>query len=146
MNKKKIYAAYGSNMNILQMRNRCPAAEKICTGILKDYQLEFRGGGVATIIPEKGSEVPIVLWYITRGCEKLLDIYEGFPRLYVKDNIQVESEIGSVTAMAYVMANDYSKFISKPGLSYYNIIKEGYLQNHIDLDPLENALKGYKCL
>ena len=44
MNKKKIYAAYGSNMNIFQMKNRCPAAEKICTGIPKDYQLEFRSG------------------------------------------------------------------------------------------------------
>ncbi len=49
---KKLYVAYGSNMNILQMRHRCPAAEKICTEILKDYQLEFRGVGVATIIPE----------------------------------------------------------------------------------------------
>lgn len=142
MKKKKIYAAYGSNMNILQMENRCPAAEKICTGTLKDYRLDFRGGGVATIIPKSGAEVPIVLWEITRGCEKVLDVYEGFPRLYVKKNIKVETEYGNMAAMAYVMEDSFSRLISKPSMGYYNIIKEGYEQNHIDIEPLKVALGG----
>lgn len=139
MGKKKLYAAYGSNMNILQMGSRCPVAERICTGILKDYRLEFRGGGVATITPEKGSEVPIVLWNITQGCEKILDIYEGYPRLYVKDNVQIESEIGSVSAMIYIMESSYSKLITRPSKGYFDIIKEGYLNNKIDLLPLNEA-------
>jgi hypothetical protein len=141
MNKKKIYVAYGSNMNIIQMGKRCPAAEKMCTGILIDYQLEFRGGGVATIIPKKGSEVPVVIWNITQGCEKVLDIYEGFPRLYIKDNVQVESELGLIAGMAYVMADNYSRYVSRPNSGYYTIIKEGYEQNNISIKPLEEALK-----
>lgn len=140
MNKKKVYAAYGSNMNILQMENRCPAAERICTGILKDYQLEFRGGGVATIIPEKGAEVPVVLWNITKGCEKVLDIYEGYPRLYIKKEIPIIVNGKKYTAMAYVMAEEHSKRVFPPFSEYFNVIKDGYIENKIDLEPLNKAL------
>lgn len=140
MIKKKLYAAYGSNMNLLQMQKRCPEAEKLCVGVLKDYQLEFRGGGVATIIPEKGSEVPIVLWNITQGCEKVLDIYEGYPRLYIKKEIPVIANGMKYTAMAYVMTGEYAKRVLPPSREYHNAIEDGYVDNQIDLGPLNKAL------
>lgn len=127
-------------MNILQMEMRCAAVEKVCTGVLKDYQLAFRHGGVATVIPVVGSEVPVVLWNIT-NCESRLDVYEGYPRVYIKGNLQIETGNGIVTAMAYIMAENYSKLISRPSKEYSNIIKDGYTQNGIDLNPLEAALK-----
>lgn len=139
MNNKKLYAAYGSNMNLLQMKKRCPAAEKICTDILKDYRLEFRGVGVATIIPEKGAEVPVVLWSITRGCEKVLDIYEGYPRLYIKKEISVHVNNTKNDAMAYVMTEEYAKKRYPPKNEYFETIKDGYADNEIDLEPLKKA-------
>ena len=40
----KLYIAYGSNMNIEQMKHRCPTA-KVVTGIyLEGYRLRFMGG------------------------------------------------------------------------------------------------------
>ena len=141
MNKKKIYAAYGSNMNISQMEKRCPAAAKICVGTLKGYQLEFRGGGVATIIPKHGSEVPIVLWNITRVCEKVLDIYEGYPRLYIKKEISINVNDTKYNAMAYIMTEEYAKRKSSPSSEYLKAIRDSYRDNEIDSELLNKALE-----
>lgn len=140
MNQKKLYAAYGSNMNISQMKKRCPAAERICIGTLKDYQLEFRGGGVATIIPEPGSEVPIVLWNITQKCEKVLDIYEGYPRVYIKKEISVHVNDTKYNAIAYIMTDEFTKRKFALCSEYFKAIKDGYVCNKIDLGPLNKAL------
>ncbi|HCT64803.1 MAG TPA: gamma-glutamylcyclotransferase [Lachnospiraceae bacterium] len=139
--KTKIYAAYGSNMNIEQMRVRCPDAKVIGTGTLKDYKLTFRGTtrGVANIEKKSGSNVPIVLWEITPKCEKALDIYEGYPRLYVKQDIDVVSEKGIIKAMAYVMTPKYTKMAAQPAKYYFSVIADGYFDNGIDLKPLETA-------
>ena len=63
MKKEMIYIAYGSNMNIEQMKRRCPKAIPIGKGILKDYKLVFKG--VADVIKSPGDEVPIAIWKIT---------------------------------------------------------------------------------
>ncbi len=58
----KLYIAYGSNLNLSQMKHRCPTARVIGTSELKDYELVFRGSGhnaVATVEPCKGSTVPV---------------------------------------------------------------------------------------
>ena len=55
----RYYFAYGSNMNLEQMKYRCPAAEVVENVRLENYRLAFRGrapgNGVATVLPEKGS-------------------------------------------------------------------------------------------
>ena len=79
----KKYIAYGSNMNIEQMSRRCPNAKPIGKTVLKNYKLVFKG--VADIEKSESEEVPIVVWEITKECEKALDIYEGYPRLYRKE-------------------------------------------------------------
>ena len=38
----KYYFAYGSNLNLEQMKTRCENAIKVGKGILPDYELEFR--------------------------------------------------------------------------------------------------------
>ena len=40
---KRYYIAYGSNLNVRQMRMRCPSARIIGTANLKDYELLFKG-------------------------------------------------------------------------------------------------------
>lgn len=50
---RKIYGAYGSNINLRQMAYRCPNAKVIGQGILNDYELTFRRGGYANIEPKK---------------------------------------------------------------------------------------------
>ena len=41
--KEKLYLAYGSNLNIVQMIIRCPDAKFYGTAEIKDYELLFKG-------------------------------------------------------------------------------------------------------
>ena len=68
MNTKcRLYIAYGSNLNLEQMKHRCPTAEVVGTAELKNWRLWFRGGNhsaVATIERERGFKVPVLIWRI----------------------------------------------------------------------------------
>ncbi len=142
----KLYAAYGSNTNRKQMQKRCPKAKVIGKGVLNKYRLTFRGpkNGVANIEEGNGGSVPVVMWRITEACEKALDVYEGFPRLYLKKDIEVETPEGTVSAMVYIMAGEYEKMPAKPHEYYLNIIAEGYEEHGLARDILKKAYE--ECL
>lgn len=75
---KRYYIAYGSNLNIYQMRFRCPNARIIGTAVVPDYELLFKGsktGSYLTIEPKKGSSVPVAVWETTAEDEAALDRY-----------------------------------------------------------------------
>ncbi|WP_346914213.1 gamma-glutamylcyclotransferase family protein [Clostridium sp.] len=142
----RLYGAYGSNMNLEQMSHRCPKAKIVGTGTLEGYKLTFRGRykGVANIEPCKGREVPIVLWEITEDCEVALDLYEGYPNLYIKEEVEVKVKGKPKTVMVYIMVKQYTHMIAAPIEYYFNVISRGYSDNDIDLKPLQIAYS--ECL
>ena len=108
---ERLYFAYGSNINLEQMADRCPAAEVVGTAVLDGYELLFRGNrsgyGVATIEPQPGKQVHGLLWKLTPECEQSLDFYEGYPRLYGKEDITVCTADGKeLVVMAYIMTGE----------------------------------------
>lgn len=140
--KETLYLAYGSNMNQTQMAFRCPTARVVGTGELKGYELLFRGmreGAVATVEPKEGGTVPVLLWKIRQADEKALDRYEGYPRLYGKEMLQVEVNGKAMSAMGYVMSPGYEFGI--PSVGYAETIREGYEQCGLDTKPLEDAIQ-----
>ena len=142
---EKLYFAYGSNINLDQMERRCPNAEVVCPVTLNGYRLLFRGGfpnnGVATIAPDPTKQVKGLLWKLTPECEQSLDHYEGFPRLYGKEDVTVMDKAGNAyTVMAYIMTRDFDLQPSYPSISYYTGIAEGCKQNGIPLKGLRDAL------
>ena len=139
----KIYAAYGSNMNLEQMKKRCPRAKVIGNGELLGYKFTFRGrgAGVANVERSNLKRVPIVLWEITKKCEWALDRYEGFPTLYTKEAVTIATVNGDQTAMLYVMAKQYEGMPAMPNENYFEVIRQGYLDNEINTAPLMEALK-----
>ena len=72
MNEKKYYIAYGSNLSVEQMAQRCPDARIVGQAVLEDWELAFHG--CATILPNKGKNTPVLVWEISAGDEKNLDI------------------------------------------------------------------------
>lgn len=139
----KIYAAYGSNMNIQQMKMRCPKAKLLGTGTIEGYRLIFRGSGrgVANIEELSGRTLPIVLWEITSRCEESLDIYEGYPRLYVKKDVEVVNSKGEkIQAFVYIMAEEYTDSPALPSVSYLHSIWQGYTENKLDTDVLRKSI------
>jgi gamma-glutamylcyclotransferase (GGCT)/AIG2-like uncharacterized protein YtfP len=138
----KIYAAYGSNMNLVQMKKRCPKAKVIGKGELNGYKLTFRGrnAGVANVEQCETASVPIVLWSITKECEKALDRYEGYPTLYKKEWVTIATTNGPQKAMIYVMAKQFESIPALPSEHYFEIIRNGYQDNNLDTTPLAEAL------
>lgn len=129
-----IYLAYGSNLHIQQMQQRCPTARALGTSILNGYRLVFND--VATVVPDPDRCVPVLLWDIQPCDEKALDYYEGYPRLYRKETVPVELNGKTVDAMVYIMNREG---IRPPRPYYYNVIREGYEMNGLDIAVLEQA-------
>lgn len=134
--QKRLYIAYGSNLNLPQMEQRCQTATVAGKSEIKGYELLFRG--VATVEPKEGGNVPVLLWNIEPRDEAALDRYEGWPHLYRKEMMEVELEGEMVSAMVYVMNN--GRYFGMPSQHYYDVIKEGYITAGFDTDVLEKAL------
>ena len=145
MNKKKYYIAYGSNLNIRQMRFRCPGAKPIGISAIPDYELLFKGsktGAYRTIEPKDGGLVPVAVWEVTADDEKHLDIYEGYPNFYYKKEVRLPVKLASgktkkLTAFVYIMHEERSLGI--PSLAYIRTCKEGYRNFGFDLKYLDRA-------
>lgn len=140
---KRLYVAYGSNLNIQQMKNRCPTAKLYGTGTLEGYELQFKGyptSAFATIAPKAGSSVPVAVWDIQPRDEKSLDRYEGYPSHYFKEDVTVNLGNEEVSAMVYIM-NQKMRF-GLPSTGYYNTVLTGYNDCGLDTTALETALKN----
>ena len=139
MSKK--YIAYGSNMDLEQMKYRCPNAKLIGTGNLIGWRLMFKGsqtGAYATIERDEKCTVPILLWDISKADEKRLDFYEGFPTFYYKKNVQV-ADSTITKGMAYIMHEE--RKLGVPTMYYYDVLYRAYLKFGFDLKILENAYR-----
>ena len=58
MTDKRYYIAYGSNLNVQQMRWRCPGARIIGTSELQDYRLLFKGSKTGSYRAGEGMHGP----------------------------------------------------------------------------------------
>lgn len=140
--KRTIYLAYGSNLNLKQMAERCPTAKVLGSAKLTGYRLWFRGGGgsaVATVEKEKGGSVPVLLWQITPRDEAALDWYEGYPRLYRKETVRVRFNGKWIETMVYIM-NEGRSF-GAPSQYYCDVIREGYVDAGFDISILDKAAR-----
>lgn len=138
----KLYLAYGSNLNLEQMAFRCPYAVPLGTAVLEDYRLLFRGGkgsAVATVEPEAGRGVPVLLWEITPRDEQALDVYEGWPRLYRKETVTVLLDGKPFSAMAYMMNGGYG--LGAPSKRYLDTIRQGYFDAGFEDMALNEAVR-----
>ena len=142
MENTTLYIAYGSNLNLEQMADRCPTAKVAGASKLTGYQLRFRGGrhgAVATVEKKRGGSVPILVWEITPADEAALDRYEGWPHLYRKETVQVRLNGKSVSAMIYIM--NEGRPLGAPSPYYYNVIAEGYRSAGFDINFLKQAVR-----
>ena len=139
--KKRLYTAYGSNLNLDQMAMRCPTAQLVGTGVIQDYELQFKGrpqGAFATIAPKKGAMVPVAVWELQQQDEQALDWYEGYPSHYFKQDIPVQIDGIVITTMAYIM--DLKQGFGAPSLQYYQTVQKGYKDCGYDLEILDHAV------
>ena len=144
--KRSIYLAYGSNLNIKQMTDRCPDAIKIGVGTIENYKLNFRGTrrgtGVANIERCRGMQVPVGVWAISKNDELSLDMYEGYPYLYMKDYLRFTFDDKDYIGLVYIMRPGHPEML--PSIIYENTIREGYKDFGIQAKPLNKAISNVR--
>ena len=133
-----LYFAYGSNLHKEQMKRRCSDSISVSRATLPDYELVFRG--VADVVPAGGEKVVGALYKISVKDLVVLDRYEGFPNLYIKEIVTVETEVGPVEAFIYVMNPHKNRWVMSPNYYYARSIEEGYQHWGLDLDKLYQAI------
>ena len=123
-----LYAAYGSNLDPSQMRNRCPHSPFAGTGWLPDWRLTFGGeelgweGALTTIVEEPGSQVFVALYDITTADQIALDKWESADTgLYRTSKLRVSTLEGDEVAWTYVL-NTYEGGL--PSARYLGLIAE----------------------
>lgn len=138
-----LYFAYGSNLHLGQMAHRCPGASVLSAGSIPGYRLVFResrpGSSYASIEPAEGFSVPVVAWLLTTADERSLDRYEGFPVLYSKKTLRMNSPLGSLEGMAYIMNPPYAA--ARPSQGYLATIRTGYFLSSLPTAPLDAAIR-----
>jgi len=153
---KKYYIAYGSNLNIEQMKYRCPDAKIVGTSVIKDYRLMFKGsltGSYLTIEKEEGCEVPVGVWLVSDNDEKKLDRYEGYPNFYYKADMELDikgiktGRIYHKNCFIYIMHEE--RVLGVPINYYFNVCHQGYREFGFNveclLDALEYSVEGQGC-
>ena len=147
--KKRYYIAYGSNLNIRQMRMRCPSARIIGTSEIPDYELLFKGsrtGSYLTIEPKAGSRVPVAAWEVSTEDELALDRYEGFPTFYYKKEMILpikgirSGKVRQRNTFVYIMHED--RPYGLPDRFYTSTCLEGYKSFGFDSRYLDDAIKN----
>ena len=105
-----LYAAYGSNMDPLQMLLRAPHSPGRGTGWLQGWRLTFGGedlswdGAMAMVVEDPDSAVFVVLYDMADTDERTLDSWEGADLgLYSKIRLRVQTLEGDVLAWLYAL-------------------------------------------
>ena len=144
---KRYYIAYGSNLNIGQMRYRCPGAKVTGISEIPDFKLLFKGsktGSYLTIEPKKGAKVPVAVWEVTADDELSLDRYEGYPNFYYKTEVEIpvigisDRKVRKLKAFIYIMHEE--REIGIPSQRYVDVCLDGYESFGFDENHLYDAL------
>ena len=123
------YFAYASNLNMDQMKERCPKSKPMFTATLYNYRIVFTGwsrkwrGATATIRPFRGEKIRGGIYDVDEKCLQRLDKYEG--NIYQRINITGNNEDNEpVEAVTYI--NNSQATESKPSRDYLAVIRRGY--------------------
>jgi hypothetical protein len=105
-----LYAAYGSNLDPGQMRERCPHSPSRGTGWLEGWRLTFGGedlgweGSLATVVEDPWSRVFVLLYDVPTQDEAALDEIEfATTGLYNKIRVRAQTLDGTQLAWLYVL-------------------------------------------
>lgn len=136
---KIMYFAYGSNMCIRQMNDRCPNNSKIGIGQLSGYRWIISTRGYANVVKSSNDDVWGVIYEISIQDEAKLDGYEGVStKCYLKENLDILIDRRIKNCLTYV---DPITEIGIPSYTYSNTINEGILDSKLPEEYVEKYLR-----
>ena len=119
------YFAYGTNLNKKIFLKKFKNVKLVKKYTLENFKIVFR---TKYIYPDlqrkKNSRVQGLIYKINKNIENKLDIYEEYPRLYIKKYFRYKNK----KIMFYYMKKKTSPI--KPRGYYFKVMKDGYRQNN----------------
>lgn len=128
----EMYFAYGSNLDVNQVKTRCGGdnVRKVTIGYLPNHRLAFTqyyadwGGGVADVVMSPGDSVWGIIYELSNNALELLDAYEGYPHDYTRSKHTIITPEGRVYgAWVYLVERKDGEFIP-PSSRYLDVIKQ----------------------
>ena len=105
-----LYAAYGSNLDVDQMHERCPHSPSRGSGWLVGWRLTFGGedlgweGALATVVEDPAAQVFVMVYDVPSQDEDALDRWESASTgLYRKIRVRVQTLQGEELCWLYVL-------------------------------------------
>ena len=127
------YFAYGSNLDLSQMKRRCSESRLISKGSLSGHSLTFNrfsngwGGGVADVIQDQDSKVWGLVFEISDSDLERLDRYEGYHKdqtsMYERWKAVIDTPNGQISDVWVYTVVEKQNFV-QPTLEYLQIIKD----------------------
>lgn len=147
-----LYFAYGSNMDLSQLTERCPSATFRHMAVVRGYRLGFtrlsqkRQGGVADLVPDRTGEVWGGVFEVSEADVIRLDRSEGvylkppaYQRITVKALCPSDNEW--LSAFSYEVVAKAAEEI-RPNASYMTVIVGGAVRWNLPqqyIDKLKNV-------
>lgn len=138
--------AYGSNLSLAQMRQRCPRARLVCAAALFGYAVEFVGysrrwaGAVANVRPQHYAHVEGLVFALCPADLRALDLCEGHPVVYERRQLVLRSESGaSIAAEVYLHNNPTQRH--QPSREYLGQIARNYKRQGFASEALYHAVR-----
>ena len=136
---KIMYFAYGSNLCIRQMNDRCPNNSKIGMGKLKGHRWIITKRGYANVVKSSDEDVWGIIYEISMSDEDKLDVYEGVSKkCYVKENLDILMDGKIQNCLTYV---DPTTEEGVPTSTYANTIDEGLCDSKLPEEYVEKHLR-----
>lgn len=120
-----------------------PGLEELVRELERDYarwEQVYMAGSKDPFWPD-GVNANLCRNHILCGKKRIraLDLYEGYPHLYRKENLSVTMDGGERDIMAYVMTGEREYGV--PARSYYETIARGYADAGFDIGVLNEAVQ-----
>lgn len=139
------YFAYGSNMNLGQMKNRCPSARFLHCTMLRGYKFVYdgcssrRGGAVANVVKSENGIVYGALFEVDETCIKKLDRHEGYPTCYQREVVEVlDDKNNAFKAIIYLRETQQE---GQPSDEYRNLVLQGAIDCGLPEDYIDTFIK-----
>jgi hypothetical protein len=144
----QLYFAYGSNLDVAQMRLRCLEPRILGRATLSGYRLVFagrsvrwEGRGMATLVPVPGAWVDGVLYALSGRDVEELDDWEAFTTGYEHHPVVVRDEQGREVKAFVYMKRSGALRPNPPGARYLGVLRREYERLGFDMAPLELAAR-----
>lgn len=134
-----MYFAYGSNLCVRQMNERCQDNVKVGMGILCGYKWIITKRGYANVVKSLDDDVWGIIYKISSKDEKELDMYEGVKKkCYTKENLEISIDGKIHNCLIYV---DPIMSEGIPTTTYIDTINEGLSDSKLPEEYVEKYLR-----